>query len=254
MISVIMPCIHMDRIPTFWRSLQQATSREVELVVVGPYESDCDVPHKYIKDWGNPTRCFNIGLQAATGEYVTLASDDMDYYPSAIDRCLDQLEAMGTDKKNVVSAKHFYGGVDIGQTSDRHYKINSYPQHHSRFIPDSYYLMNVCFMHTQYLKELGGLDSIFEHHGVANVDLAVRAQRDGAKVALSFDSVCLVQHTDTTQGDHAPIHYAVTEHDEPLFLELHNTPEGVRRTRIDINNWQQAEARWKRRFGGIHAR
>lgn len=239
-LSVLLPSIHPDRLERVWQSVNLATDRPFEVVVVGPYDLPRNLPGnwKFQKDLGSPARCFNIALTFARGEYVTLASDDMTYFAGKIDPCL---------RDGVVSAKHYYGTDDLlSQLAPEHYRVNHYDQHRSPHIPDYYLLTNVCFMKTDYLKALGGLDCTFEHHGVAVVDLAVRIQNDGTRVELSETPVCYVEHTDTTDGDHGPVHFAVTETDEPLFKKIYSAPGN--RTRLDINNWQNSPAKWERRF------
>jgi hypothetical protein len=250
-LSVLLPCIHMDKLKKFNESLRHATKRAFEVIVVGPYSLPDDPSltgtWKYKKDMGSPSRCHNIALEMAEGKYVTLASDDMKYFYSRVDGCLDILEGLG--EKGVVSGKHIYHGVAPAiQLKDDYYLVNSYQQHKSPHIADNCKLVNVNFMHTQYLRDMGGLDSRFEHHGVAQVDLAVRLHNDGAVVKLNSDPVCFIEHTDTIKGDHAPIHHAVVQNDEPLFRKFYSTENSKTRARIDIDNWKGADPVWKRRW------
>lgn len=250
-LSVLLPCIHMDKLKKFNESLRHATRRAFEVIVVGPYLLPDDPPlsgnWKYQKDSGCPTRCHNIALEMAEGKFVTLASDDMKYFYSRVDGCLDILETL--DDNGVVSAKHLYQGIPPAtQLKDEYYLVNRYPQHKTSYISEDCKLVNVNFMRTKYLREMGGLDSRFEHHGVAQVDLAVRLYNDGATVKLNNDPICFIEHVDTIKGDHAPIHYAVTQNDEPLFRKFYSVDSSKTRTRIDIKNWKDADSVWKRRW------
>lgn len=249
-LSILLPCIHLNRLKKFHSSLKASTKRAFEIIVVGPDAPDTshlEGRWKFQKDRGCPSRCHNVALELAEGKYVSLASDDMKYFAFRVDDCLEMLDGMG--EKGVVSAKHLYQGIAPNlQLQDDYYRVNSYPQHASPYIADNCLLVNVSFMRTEYMRAMGGLDTRFEHHGVAQVDLAVRVHNDGAEVRLSKDPVCFVEHTDTTMGDHAPVHYAVVDNDEPLFKEIYSDPNNKDRARIDVNNWKNADAVWRRRW------
>lgn len=49
-------------------------------------------------------------------------------------------------------------------------------------------------------------------------------------------------------GDHGPIHFAQTEHDEDLFKKIWDDPENEERIVIDIDDWKNCPALWERRF------
>jgi hypothetical protein len=247
-LSILLPSIHLNKLRKVYESLKASTNRGFEIIVVGP-EAPPALPGnwKFKMDRGCPSRCHNIALELAEGKYVSLASDDMKYFSSRVDECLVMLDGLGDE--GVVSGKHLYQGIaPVTQLKDDHYFIRNYPQHVSRFVPKDCVLVNVNFMRTDYLRAMGGLDSRFEHHGVAQVDLAVRLHNDGADVKLNNDPVCFVSHTDMIQGDHAPVHHAVVDNDEPLFREIYSDPENVIRSRIDKDNWKNADPVWRRRW------
>jgi hypothetical protein len=79
--------------------------------------------------------------------------------------------------------------------------------------------------------------------------MAMRTQRDGAKIHLIDLIMSQCGHMPGTSGDHAPMHYAQLDHDEPLFRSIYSDPNCVNRIKIDINNWKNSPERWVRRFG-----
>ena len=81
-----------------YNSIPSSTSvLDYELVIVSP----CDLPPeledkdnvRLIKDWGNPSRCTQLGLLHSKGEYVTWAADDgMFCHNMALDKAFDDLQ------------------------------------------------------------------------------------------------------------------------------------------------------------------
>ena len=85
---------------------------------------------------------------------------------------------------------------------------------------------------------------------MAFCDFGARAQLDGATVTLtglSFECT----HFPGTAGDHAPVHHAQIDHDQPLYEEIWQQATAPDRIRIDINNWENCPDLWKRRSGDL---
>ena len=83
------------------------------------------------------------------------------------------------------------------------------------------------------------------------MDFAIRTQRAGSEYFMIPHPIFTCSHMPGTTGDHAPVHYAQLEHDQPLLKEIYNNPDCLNRVKIDINNWKGAEKRWNRRFSNV---
>ena len=84
---------------------------------------------------------------------------------------------------------------------------------------------------------------------MAHADFGARAQLNGIKPTL-VGVVFECTQFPGTSGDHAPVHYAQIDHDQPLYQKIWNSSTCLSRVKIDFNNWQKADKIWKRRFSG----
>ena len=51
-----------------------------------------------------------------------------------------------------------------------------------------------------------------------------------------------------TSGDHAPIHHAQLEHDQPFYATIWKSSNCLDRIVIDYDNWKKVPSIWNRRF------
>ncbi|MHA2279435.1 MAG: hypothetical protein ACXAC5_00890 [Promethearchaeota archaeon] len=252
-LSIFLAGIRTNNWMDLYNSIPQVTSiRDYELVFVGPQDLPddmCNIDNvRYIKDYGCPSRCYQLGVLHSKGEYVVWAADDGSFSPGlAIDKAFDSIPK---DRKGVVSLKYFEGPATpkaSKQNSDewwvvrRHKSLNK----KCRFAPANYYIVMNALIRRDYMMEIGGFDCRFEHIGIGAVDLAIRLQNDGAKVVLG-EKFMDIGHMLDAAGDHGPIYHAHIENDYPLFVKIYNSESS--RGQIDFDNWQNAEAVWSRRF------
>jgi len=254
-LSVILPSIRVGNLMYFYTKLKESTSYPLELIVVGPYDPPQELLQNkevsYIKDHGCPSRCQQIALTHATGEYVTWGADDGCFLKDKLTEAIDFLESNKTSYKDIVTCKYTEGtGANISERmyQDAYYKLSPENRVLARFIPSDYWLINVGIIDTKYAKELGGWDAQFEVTAISHMDFAVRAQRNGSNVFMLPKPIFCCTHLFETTGDHAPIHHSQIGHDEPLFRQVYNSPESVGRIKIDLNNWQRSPSVWRRRF------
>ena len=226
------------------------SKEDYEFIIVSP----CDLPLelqnepnvKLIKDRGNPTRCYQLGILASQGEYVLIGMADDGVCPAglAIDKAFDMLPPT----KGVVSFPYIEGirtkKTDRKQMAESWWHFAAHPPICAKYIPSHYFLVMIGLMKLDYLLEIGGWDCRIEHAGVSLVDLAVRLQNDGAEVILGEKMLDITFETGTEI--HKPIEEAYPP-DLELLLKLYSDPTGATRTKIDLDNWKQAEEVWTRR-------
>jgi len=257
-LSVILPSIRIHNLLYFYQKLKESTSYSFELIIVGPYDLPAVLDQYdeilYIKDRGSPSRCQQIGLVNATGEYVTWGADDGYFLKDKLTEAIDFLEENKTSYKDIVTCKYLEGlGAATSPTmyQDTYYKINHHDGLRSKYISDDHWLLNVGIVDTKYAKEIGGWDAQFEVTTISHMDFAVRTQRNQSKYFILEDPIFICAHLPGVEGDHGPVHYSHVQHDEPLFKKIYNDPGSLNRINIELNNWEQTPPVWKRRFEDV---
>lgn len=248
-LSIIAPAIRVDNWQGMYDSICASTTQPFELILVGPYaplpslHSKTNI--KYIKDFGSPIRCSNIGLQFCEGELITWNADDGTFIPGMIDKAIAAFEAMPPNPKNVLITKYMEGTPVL--QPDSYFKLcNAYPR--VKYAEENWWIFNLVITKTKYFQDLGGWDSAFETLAVGHADLAVRAQRDGCITKTFEEPIVFNTHG---HADHGPVERGHVDNDIPLYCRIHNDPNYISRIQIDINNWKDAPRSWARRFGNI---
>lgn len=247
-LSILMPAIRKERWLDLYESITKSCSHSFELILVSPY----DLPDilkksaniKYVKDFGSPNRCFNIALSLAEGEYCTWGADDGLYQDQVLDKAIEILDKSKNYKKiismsTIEAVRHY---------SEDFCYINNHKEISSPYIPNNYRLLALAMLRTKYFKELGGVDCKYETHAIGHIDLSIRSQNDGAEIEFLKDICMRLGHMPGTSGDHAPMHYAQTEHDEDLYRSLYRDKNYSPINKLDINNWKNSPSIWLRRF------
>ena len=98
--------------------------------------------------------------------------------------------------------------------------------------------------YTETFKSLGGIDCRFEHVNMNIHDLAYRIQNAGGRLHFS-PSVVMHCNSNNFGADHAVLDQSYGSNDLPLFRELYNHTGPVRQV-LDMNNWKQSPAKWRR--------
>jgi hypothetical protein len=255
MLSVIIAGINHEKWMDCWNSINQAFSKKWEVIFVGPESPYQEVLDKgnvtYIKDFGCPSRCMQLGLLAAKEDWVMFSWDNGAFDPNVLDHTFNILETNGMDKNIAVSCKYIEGELPISQTymaSEIYYHINHHAAAYTHNIPDTYLLFNIGVIARETILKYGGLDCSFEAPSMALVDLAIRLQKSGVKIILQEEVVFRENWSKGAEGSHGPIHYAMVEHDMPWYATLWRTELWRDRLIIPSDNWKKASDKWERRF------
>jgi hypothetical protein len=251
-ISILLPAIRVNEWVRVYDSLSQATKRNFELIIVGPFALPENLQKvtniKYCKDFGCPTRASSIASLMAEGELISWFTDDGTYNAGSLDLVIDELREMGEDEKNIVTSKYGEGNHNNpAHASDEYWTLNYHPAISSPFAPDHWITFNTAIMYRSYYEKLGGVDCEFEHVAIADADLAYRAYQDGANVKMVNVKTYHCAHG---QPDHQPIAECHVMNDEPLIHSKYREPNWRDNVKIsiDINNWKKASSVWERRF------
>jgi hypothetical protein len=271
-LSIIVAGIRNRNWYKLYQSVKRSTKRSFEIIFVGPFplletcnKPKCDATQtneshlfrtdlkrysniKYIRDWGSPNRCAQIGACLAEGKFLTWIADDCLFRENALDNCLNILKdtTESVDYSTIICTKYTEGDGVVH--NDAYYKLNhAYPP--SPYISNDWWIFNSAIMYTEYFIHVGGWDCQFEVPCCAHADLAIRAQRNNANVIMLSDSLCDCSHMPGRTGDHGPVHDAMEEHDLPLYKRIHTSNLQSNRIIIPAFNWKKSPRVWERRFG-----
>lgn len=246
-ISIVIPAIRTNTWASIYNSIKSSTHRNFELILVGPYSLPAELNEfrniKHIRDFGSPVRCFNLGLLLCEAETLTYIADDGVFLPGMLDQAFDAFHSMPQNPKNALILKYTEGSHET--QPDIYYNLRyAYPK--VAAAQENWWIYNLTIMKTEYMKYLGGCDSQFETMALSHADLSIRAQRDGSQTMLFPHAIV---HNTHGHADHTPIERGHVDHDEPLYISIHNNPDFNNRNAIDLNNWRNAPSVWTRRFG-----
>ena len=253
-LSIYLAGIRPQNWLTLYDSIPNATTlpkEEYELVIVSPYDLPPELQKvdnvRLIKDWGCPTRCYQLGLLHSQGEYVVWAADDGAFSPTlSIDK---GFEIRPNHHKGMVVFRYQEGEFTSRVETTEWWRMKSHKMlNRLPYVPGNYFLIMSALMERSYLVEIGGWDCRFEQPGLAGPDLSVRLQNDGADVVMG-ERFMDVSHEKGT-ALHKPIEDGHFKNDKPLFKNIYKRPESSGRSKIDFDNWKQAPEVWSRRFPG----
>ena len=257
-ISIILPSIRTKELDTIYETILASTNRTFELIVVGPYALTPNLQTKknvkYVKDFGSPVRCSNIGATLCEGKLIMWSADDGWFVENALDNNINTLYGMPYDPKNVVVARYFEGenrsGKDSwhGSPNGDYYKLTkAYPA--TQYINPEWWIFNVAILYREFFDQLGGWDCRYQATAASHADMAVRAQALGAKVVMSDYPLLNCDHQPNPNiGDHGPIVQAQFQEDYPYYVEKFSKPIENDTLKLDLLNWKNSPSVWKKRF------
>lgn len=267
MLSIIIPSIRVEKWGSVIDSVKKACKKhDYEIIFVGPYYNNIIDDHeniKFVRDFGSPNRCQQIGLLMSEGKYVTWGSDDCLYSEDVIDDCLYEL--INKDLLYLVA-----GYMEGGDTAVNNYSIQSCYKS-GKYVDPNWVIFNVAFIRRDILDEFN-FDTQFEVTCIGHTDLACRVQKKySGRGALLIANIMQCEHMPGISGDHKPVHDAQTFSDEALlFAKYDKDPEySHEKTDTWIENdkdvgkilhlreiekliawdgWKTSDRIWKRRF------
>jgi len=255
-VSIILPGIRSENWERVYKELGNACFRHsFELIIASP----CELPIffadkknvKFIRDFGCPSRVFQMASMLCEGEFTTHVIDDAIIGPASIDESIDLLRSKDSSK-DIVCMRYAEGmnyaqGVEFPNeywTSWFHFKESNLLG-----IDKDWKLACVMLLGTEYFRSLGGIDCVFEHTNMNLHDFVFRAQRNGSVVYLSPKNYCRVDWDPRRNEKNSAIVAAYFNNDLPLFQSIYATKENADKREIKINymNWLGAPTVWERR-------
>lgn len=248
-LSVIIPGIRPENWVNIYNGLTQSClNYTFEMICVGPHFPPQELQNfrnfKYIRDFGNPSRCLQIGSEFAQGEFLCWIPDDCILEPNGLSISLDYMYKntspndgmclLYSEGQNFTGSQHLNPLYWVGYT------------HEDQRLPqvDPSWKIAPLFLYSKNLyDELGGIDCRFEHANLNTHDLAYRVQKNGGVIHLSPTKILGVSWI----PGQAVITEAHFENDVPLFNELYSGIKFPRKI-IKKSNWKDSPSVWERRF------
>lgn len=249
-LSIIIPSIRVANLAKIHFMIEQAMGPySFQMIVVGPYDLPQDIASKenvkFMKDFGSPSRCVQMGSTIAEGTYMCWMSDDCTFItPQSLGQCIQVLEGM--TEKDGMTLRYFEGDGN-GEFPLDYWRA----KHHGDMqalagVSDTHKIAPLGMYRTSYFRQIGGLDCRWEHINMCTHDLAFRVQNAGGIIAVSPSTVARFYWSWHT-ADAKPVQRAYFETDSPLFKEVWSQDQS-QRIQIDYWNWMNMPDRWGKRF------
>lgn len=247
-ISIFMPCIRVHLLPGWYESLLSSVGDySFEAVICGPFDPPKEIakiPHiKFIKSYAHPTKCAQIAAKSCAAKYLYHTVDDVVFLPNRIKEAMDLIK--DSDDTTIIGMRYKEGANFSGRRIPEHeWTVGG--SYSYLPLPRDWYIYGHFLMNRGFFRLLGGFDCAFEYLNHATHDLEIRAQIYGMNWIRFEEEISSADWVEGTTGDHAPIHYAQTTHDAPLFNEIWGPKPN--RTIINIDNDKNYPDVWERRF------
>jgi hypothetical protein len=248
-LSVIIPGIRNSNWENIFNQLEKSVGKYTfELICVGPYFPPQNLENnknfRYIRDFGNPSRCFQIGSNFINSDYICWVPDDSIILENSLQNCLDFMYEQ-SKKEDCMCLKYSEGiGHTGNQDKDESYWISS--THEDQRLPQidpNWKIAPLFLCNSETFCDLGGVDCRFEHLNLNTHDFMYRIQKLGGTI---HGSPCKILSVDWNPGQDV-ITQAHFENDVPLLKEMYDSDEFPRIV-INIDNWKVSPSVWQRRF------
>jgi len=247
-LSICIPGIRVGNWQQIYDSVIGSARRyNVQLVFVGPYDppaSILDNPHvKFLKDYGAPTRCVQMGSMLCEGNLFMWFSDDGIFVGKSLMRAIDLFGAEDNSRNEMIM-RYTEGAGRTGQMPiDEYWRAKYHRDNHFLAVPEETKIAPLGMMGLSLFREMGGFDCRYEHINLSTHDLAFRIQKAGGKLIMSPQCVA---HFDWNPNapDYAPVRDSYLVNDLPLFRQEYSQPNSS--IKLDFNNWRASPARWRR--------
>lgn len=245
-LSIVVPAFRVERWQKFYDSIEDSFHGEWELILIGPYEPTFKkINMKWIKDWGYPTRCQQIGLLEAKGDYVTFSWDDAIYGHGALDNTWNIIEENKFNPKIAVISKFIEGETKMDWAlTDDFSLITTHNDAKMPCIPSNYKVQNTGMTSRKEIMDIGGFDCRFQTMAFSVLDLGIRLQANGVKMIIQQGVV--LQCTWDIGLEHKPVMDSFKIHDKPLYMHKYHESINIM---VDVDNWKNTPTKWERRFG-----
>lgn len=251
-LSIVVPFIRVDKMEGLYNSILKSTKRNFELICIGPQIFPTSLQGidnvKFIRDFGSPIRCNNIGMEIATGKLVTWSADDVLYFENSLDNVIDFYYSLKFNYKTVLVLKYTEGKNHSGKPQpNEYYQMYFHEGFNFSFVPPNCPILMLGLLDRTYIEELGYWDNKFQTLVYAYADLGIRIYKDKAHMIVYPDEICSADHEEGLSGTHAPIHKVQTTEDMEVFKKIYTNSKDINRIKLENNDWRNSDKIWSKR-------
>lgn len=249
-LSIICPSIRTQlQFNLFNSILNSIGNYSFELIIVGPQFADSDFflekNVRYIRDFGNISRCVQMASTIAESQFITWVSDDCTYLENTLSNCLDLI--MTKNRGDGIIIQYYEGFDPAGQFDTSYWRAHTHPDQQLLGIPAHYWACPVGLYNLSYFQQIGGVDCRINHMNMNCHSLAFRVQNAGGTMYLSPDNPTMrVTFDNHTNPDHQILDKSHKENDYPIFHELYNKEYDPTFINIPYDNWKNSPTIWER--------
>lgn len=224
---------------------------EYEIIFVGPNMNPdiTDRNVKMIRDFGSPSRSFQIGASIAEGAYIAFCSDDCRIAFDAFNQALAKAES--EMQKTDGMALLYSEGADY--TGEQHTQPEYWVAHTHTDLRlagvEAHWLIAPTFLYRRdFFYEVGGMDCRFEHMNMNTHDLAFAVQANDGRILQSPTRVFQFNWTQSgVTPEYQPIFDSFVTNDRPLIQSFYSNPHYGKLRMVRFDNWRQQPSIWQRR-------
>jgi hypothetical protein len=251
-LSILVPGIRNENWETLVQQVKDLGCKRYtfEMIFCGPYALPASLQSptniKCIKDFGSPSRALQIASLLAEGRFMTWLSDDGHVAADSIDLAMDLLLSHNPDK-DIIGMRYCEGpGHSGSELSPSYWVAGTHDDLRAPGVDPNWKTSGVLLISMKRFKELGGINTSYDHVNMNIHDLAFRVQRDGGNIYLSPTQVmnCDFELNRTVQN--SPVIAAFFENDRALFWEAYKE-KNANSIVIDFDNWRNMPPVWSRR-------
>ena len=244
-LSVVIPSIN----PSFWEPLYNqlkgsALDYSYELICVGPNPSDFSAENfTYVEDFGCPSRSFQIGVEASSGDYIAFIPDDCVLVERGFKESLDLIK----DKPFNHGVILMYDEGPGNQSKDPSYWVGRTHEDQRLNGVQHGWKIAPCFMYNkEYFVGAGGLDCSLEHVNLNGHGLAYFTQHKGGVMHYSPKRIFKSSWSPPTEA--TILFQAYLQNDKPKFAKFWSQTDAAEKYNITFDNWKDQPKEWPRRY------
>ena len=253
-LSVFMPTIRVHLLKNWYDSLSNACNGiEFEVVTCGPFKPDKELldleNFKWIEDFGCPTRAAQIAAIECSGDLIYHTVDDVLFFPNEL---ANEVNRLDLDHDEIIAMRYREGQGHSGTELSPCYWYSDASYNPALFkgVKGVWGSCIHFLMKRDLFVEFGGFDCLFEYLNHSTHDLLYRIQNSKpVKYSLSNNEISSADWQPDVTGDHAPIHFAQTDHDAYLFKGMWQNEK--RSGSVGLDNWNRVSPLWSRRAEAI---
>ncbi|MFI5405158.1 MAG: hypothetical protein ACHQ1D_01460 [Nitrososphaerales archaeon] len=250
-LSIIVPGIRTKFFPQIYESCSKLLEKYTwELIFVGPNTPNYFpniVNVRWIRDFGSPTRCFNLGLSISEGEFCTWTSDDCIHgVEKSLDKAIDLLKNNNINNTAICLQYNEHMGHSNDPFPLEYWTAGYHDALRVKGVLPEWKVFSLPLMKTSLFQSLGGLDCRYQHVNMNLHSLAFYFQKNIGNILISED---LIWRADFVQRDpkQDPVLSSYYDIDLPLFKSEWDV-ENPQISLPMLDNWKNAESVWSKRF------